>query len=875
MMRRWAGRHWSWRIVVVSVFALDFLSGCAQTPHPQPPPAPVSGPAAKPAPDRASAPTVRQDSAATPESSLEGDGASGRGGQNASRTSKGPRPYARVITPAAKTRQGLFITHQIDDKLYFEIPRRELNKDMLLVGRYAQASAAGKDIYGGDKFSEATLRWERNGDRIFIRSPSFNVSADPAQPIYRAVMQANHYPILTVFDIESFGPDSAPVIEVSSLYTSFGKPFGALPDIDKKRTFIERVASFPDNVEIEATQTGGGEAVSGGRAGSSPETVVAHWSMIRLPERPMMQRWFDERVGYFSDDQVDFSAPGHHFVRRKYAVRWRLEKKDPQAALSEPVEPIVYYIDPATPDVWKPWIKHGVEIWQSAFEAAGFKNAILAKEPPIGDPDWSPEDVRHTVVRWLPSTSRNAQGPNIHDPRTGEILNGSIRMFHGVLDLVRNWYFTQVGPLDPRAQQFPFPDSLTGRLLAFVVAHEVGHTLGLRHNQKGSSLYPADSVRSRTWVAKMGHSPSIMDYARFNYVAQPEDSISLNDLIPRIGPYDKFAIAWGYKPIPEARTPHAEWSTLDSWAQVQDTVPWLRFAESEAGDYSVHTEAVGDQNPVSSTGYGLKNIQRVIQRIPSVAIVPGQDNGLLKDLYSSVLGQWSMEMKHVASVVAGSEYQAKSGGQPGAVYSPIARQQQAAAVRFLNDNVFTTPTYLIDSRITSRLEPGGAVARLRSSQQRVLSELLTGSRIERLIEYEVLARPGERVYTATDLLSDLRRGIWTELSASRPAIDVYRRNLQRSYLEIAAQLIEPERESGSSDSKAKGTPTPSGESSAPRGAGDARPLLRGELVMLRKAVSAAIPRAKDTMSRLHLEDVQVEIDRILDRPPLATGGRKR
>jgi hypothetical protein len=592
------------------------------------------------------------------------------------------------------------------------------------------------------------------------------------------------------------------------------------------------------------------------------ETVVAHWSMVRLPDRPMAQRWYDERVGYFSNGLVDFGTADHHFARRKYIVRWRLEKKDPKAALSEPVEPIIYYVDPATPDVWKPWIKRGVEMWQSAFEAAGFKNAILAKDPPTNDPDWSSENIRNTMVRWLPSTTKNAQGPNINDPRTGEILNGSIRMFHGVLDLVRDWYVTQVAPLDPRAQRLPLPDSLLGELLAFVVAHEVGHTLGLRHNQKGSSLYPADSVRSRSWVAKMGHSPSIMDYARFNYVAQPEDSIPLGDLIPRIGPYDKFAIAWGYQPIPEARTPQAEWATLDGWARAQDSVPWLRFAESGEGDYSVHTEAVGDENPVKSTEQGLKNIQRVVQLLPQMAIVPGQGSDLLRDLYTSTLGQWSREMGHVVSVVAGSEYQAKSGSQPGRMYSPVSRERQAAAVRFLAEHAFTAPTYLIDPRITSRLEPDGTISRLRSAQERVLGGLLTTRRIERLIEYQTLAKPGEKVYTASEFLADVRRGIWSELSASRPVIDVYRRNLQREYLEIAEKMIAP--------ASAPATPQPtiprSGitSSASSRSAGDTRPLFRGELMAIQQSVRAAIPRARDTLTRLHLEDVRVEIERILD-----------
>jgi hypothetical protein len=252
--------------------------------------------------------------------------------------------------------------------------------------------------------------------------------------------------------------------------------------------------------------------------------------------------------------------------------------------LCYPKKPITYYVDRDTPEWLKKYVRAGIVEWQVAFEAAGFKEGIVAADPPSAqqDPDWSPEDIRHTVVRWLPSTTENAQGPHISDPRTGEILNGSVRMFHNIMNLQRLWHFTQASPLDPRARKLPMPDSLMGRLVQFVVAHEVGHTLGLQHDQIGNSLYPVDSLRSRTWLTKMGHSPSIMDYSRFNYVAQPEDNIPVNLLIPTVGPYDKYAIVWGYKPIPNAKTPDAELAVLEQWARMQDSIPWYRFSANNA-----------------------------------------------------------------------------------------------------------------------------------------------------------------------------------------------------------------------------------------------------------------------------------------------------
>ncbi|HET7322203.1 MAG TPA: zinc-dependent metalloprotease, partial [Longimicrobiaceae bacterium] len=545
---------------------------------------------------------------------------SARGGESQ------PKPYDKVITDEAITHRGLFDVHQVGQKLYFEIPASELGKDMLIVGRYARAAAAdpndpsgGFGEYGGDEFAERTLRWEREGNRVILRSPSFAITADTSLSVYKAVQGSNYPPIVAIFDVETYGPDSAAVVDVTKLFTTSVPEISAIRgSIDKDRSYIESAHAFPQNVEIEATQTGtpapsGSGSSSRSRGPTPAQSVLAHWSLVKLPEQPMMPRRWDPRVGYFSIEKVDFGAE-QRAAERRYITRYRLECSDQRVdGLCVPKDPIVYYVDPATPDVWKPWIRRAITDWQVAFEAAGFKNGIIAKDPPANDPAWSPEDIRHTMIRWLPSTVENAVGPHVSDPRTGEILNGSVRIFQNVLNLQRDWYFTQAAQLDPRARSFPLPDSLMGRLLEFVIAHEIGHTLGLRHDQIGSSTYPADSVRSATWVHKMGASPSIMDYSRFNYVAQPEDNIPLEDIIPRIGPYDKYAIMWGYKPIPGASTPAEERPTLDRWAMIQDTVPWYRFSEyNAAGQFGTMTEAVGDADPVQSTGYGFKNIARVM-----------------------------------------------------------------------------------------------------------------------------------------------------------------------------------------------------------------------------------------------------------------------
>jgi len=786
----------------------------------------------------------------------------GAAGQEDSK-SPGVRPYQEVVTAEAVSDSGLFLVHRIGERVLYEVPPAELGRPLLWVATIARAQTG--TAYGGQTLRGRVVHWERRGSRVLLRNEMHEIVADTAQPIYRAVEASRFAPVIMSFSVEAFGPDSAPVIDVTKLFTTDVAEFSPrqrlrAKKLDESRSLVERTVSFPRNIETEAMLTFEAEPdsvpVEGGglnRPVLGTVSVVMHHSMVKLPEDPMESRLWDSRVGFFSIEQIDYGREEHRAEHRRFITRWRLEKKDPQAPLSEPVQPIVFYVDPATPKKWVPWLIRGVESWNAAFEKAGFVNAVQAREAPSPeeDPDWSMEDARISSIRWLPSTIENASGPHVHDPRTGEILEADIQWYHNVLNLLRNWYFVQVSPLDERARDLPLPDSLMGRLVEYVAAHEVGHTLGFPHNMKASSSYPIDSLRSAAFTARFADEPSIMDYGRFNYVAQPGDRASL---VPVVGPYDLHAVEWGYTPIDGG--PDDEREELDRLARRAEEDPRLRFGDPSRVDPTAQTEDLGD-DAVAATRLGLANIRRIVPTLIAAAGEPGRDYSDLREIYHELIDQWSREMGHVAAVVGGVVETRRHYGTEGVVHHPLPRERQKRAVAFLAEEAFRTPVYLVDEEVLRRIQPAGAMERIGGAQRRVLEAVLDNDRMVRLVELEARAIPGERAYPLPEMLADVRAGIWTELDDRRVSIDAWRRNLQRHWLDVIDGKLNP----------GPGGPAPPGPPAPPPvdvELTDIRPLLRGELSAVRAASLAAIPRAADRVTRLHLEDVVFRVEQILD-----------
>jgi hypothetical protein len=713
--------------------------------------------------------------------------------------------------------------------------------------------------------------------------------ADTGNAIYKAVTSSNLNAIASAFPVAAYTKDSSSVVidvteffkgdnQVVSISPAAKRSFN-LSSISTDRSYIQNISSFPLNTEIRTVKTFSATPSPFGSASPLPTssipaanasgsvTVELNTSMIMLPKNPMAIRYWDRRVGFFPENFTHYSDNQQRVESNTFAVRWRLEPKPEdmekwkRGEIVEPVKPIVYYIDPATPAKWRSYLIAGVNDWQVAFEKAGFKNAIMAKEWTGSDSSMSMEDARYSVIRYFASDVENAYGPNVHDPRTGEILESHIGWYHNVMRLVHNWYMIQAAAVNPRARKMKFDDDLMGELIRFVSSHEVGHTLGLLHNMGNSSKTPVEKLRDKAWVEANGHTASIMDYARFNYVAQPEDKIDEKGLFPRIGDYDKWAIRWGYGYVAGDTKETQKEESNKLIIKTLSENPRTYFGTYELGnpnDPRNQSEDLGD-NAMKASAYGIKNLKYILKNLPEWTKEEVDQNENIDEMYTQLVGQFRRYMGHVTANVGGVEETIKTSIQNEPVYTVTPKAKQREAVAFLQNQVFETPTWLMEKSILNRVNNPGSVNPVVATQESSLSNLLSTTRLNRL--QESAERYGAvKAYSAIELFNDVQTGLFAELKTKKP-IDMYRRRLQKSYVDKLNNILNPPPSAAGLTISFGGS---SALSSTELSRSDIPSIARAQLLQLKSQVSAALPGTNDKMSKMHLLDLQQRIKDALD-----------
>ena len=771
----------------------------------------------------------------------------------------GVKTYSEVITKELVTQQGLFTVHSTKDldTVYFEIGHPLLGKEILTINRVRKISA-GTKVYAGEELANTTLFFEKGPNETILLKNHYRLAlADSSNVIARAVSGANTDPVLAILPIRAYGKDSASyVLDMTALLkdpNSFVNDAEA-SDINKflvvksmKEHEVTAVRAYPSNVEIAISKNGTAEKTLYSKIPVAA-TLETNTSFIALPDVPMQKRFGDERVGYFSDAYVEFGDQQQAVKNREFIARWRLEPKPEDreryfsGALVEPAKPILIYIDPATPKQWRKYLIMGINDWQTAFEQAGFKNAISAKEWPENDTTMNIEDVRYSVLKYLPSEINNAYGPNVHDPRSGEILQTNICWYHNIVELLHDWYMVQAGPNDPKARVANFDEELMGQLIRFVSSHEVGHTLGLRHNFGSSSQTPVDSLRSITYLRQHGHTASIMDYARFNYVAQPEDHIPEALLFPRINAYDKWAIEWGYK-LTNTTTPEADqkiMSDLITQRLAANNQLWFGDGETRRGDPRCQTEDLGD-DLVRANTLGMKNLKLVTSNLANWTKEEGNSRKNMFRVYEAIIGQYIKYISHVANVIGGVHYTAGLDANDTPSYVPVAKEKQLAAVQFLADEIFTTPMWLVAPDMLNKFQLPFTRNYVEDIQTRAVSLSLSPSKIMQMLDLTRRFGP-EKTLPVAEMLPVMRNAVWVGLHNSKVTIDAYHRNMQKAYVGSLLDI------------------TTSAEKAI--SISEMSTIAAAEIKVIAAMIRKAFPLATDAVTKAHLTDLQGRIERL-------------
>ena len=691
--------------------------------------------------------------------------------------------------------KGVINTFSKNNKLYFEISDDLLSKEILVVTRLAQIpSGYSAYINAGSKTSEQVIDFQKKNNNIYVRQLSYQNIANENDPIVQSVQENNFPPILASFEIQNTDKGSY-LINVSDYFLNDSPGFNIISSrlkdeykigsVDKKRSSLDSSKSFPNNTEIIATLTFNTNKPPRQNRTKTFSFQVNH-SIILLPEDKMKIRYHDHRVGWFTVNKIDYSSTALKSDSYKLIRRWRLEPKDETAyqkgELVEPKKQIIYYLDPATPIKWRPYFKKGIEDWNSVFEKAGFKNAIVAKDPPSKeeDPNFSPEDIRYSTVRYVASTTRNAVGPSVSDPRTGEILESDIIWYHNHLRSYRNRYLLETGAANPSARTLNTPEKEIGEMMRMVIAHEIGHALGLPHNMKASSAYPVDSLRSGDFTKKMGIATTIMDYARYNYIAQPGDENIR--FIRQLGPYDDYSIEWGYRYF-SGKTINEESEILSSFVDEKNLNPIYMFGSSW-GDPNSQTENIGD-DPVMASKYGLSNLKIVSKNLIDWTYEPNKNYDDLSELYGELLGVYSRYIFHVVGIVGGvNQTLVNTNQKENYTYKNVDRYNQIRALSFLDQELWQSPIWLLNKEIISQTNNVDGLYRVERIQERAINSLLSNYRLNRMLS-SFNSIKGEAL-SYNDLLENLFESIFIKIYPE----DQLKRNLQISFTKRIVSLLD-------------------------------------------------------------------------------------